>query len=395
MRKGKYISVLTFFHLNGSADANGLFRARGLVKITIFGLTLSSSWGNGHATPLRAIMAALHRQGHSVAFFEKDVPYYARHRDLASPIFCDLRFYAEWDEVRGSALEIAHKSDVVIMTSFLPSGAGVVDELLEVNGLLRVFYDLDTPVTLTRWQKGESVDYIRPEQLKEFDLVLSFTGGRALDELRHRYGVRDAVPIYGCVDPDVHFRVARNELFACEFSYMGTYSADRQAKLESLFFGAARELPERKFMLVGSLFPDGLDWPQNVWYRPHAAASEHPALYSSSRATLNITRGEMAAYGHCPSGRFFEAAACGTPLITDEFEGLDEFFDLEREVITARTTGDVVGALELSDDELASVAQRARERTLDEHTGEARARTMIEAFERAVSSPKKVVGEAA
>jgi spore maturation protein CgeB len=368
------------------------------VKITIFGLTLSSSWGNGHATPLRAIIRALHRRGHSVTFFEKDVPYYARHRDLISPEFCDLQLYTDWGVAYRNALVAARESDVVMTTSFLPAGAEIAEQLLGLAGPLRVFYDLDTPVTLTRWQKGESVEYIRPEQLKEFDVVLSFTGGRALDELRHRYDVQHAVSIYGCVDPDVHFRVAQDQRFACEFSYMGTYSADRQAKLDSLFFAAARELPERKFMLVGSLFPDGLDWPQNVWYRPHAAASEHAALYSSSRATLNITRGEMAAYGHCPPGRLFEAAACGSPLITDEFKGLNEFFDLERELIVARSTGDVVGVLGLSDSELQSVAQRAQERTLDEHTGEVRVNEMISAFERRVGAANKTdktVGEAA
>lgn len=352
------------------------------MKITFFGLTLSSSWGNGHATPLRAIVRALARLGHQVTFFEKDVSYYAQHRDLASPDFCTLRFYDDWLHVGRHALAAARESDVIVTTSFLPDGAAVLDELLPAAGPLRVYYDLDAPVTLSRWERGEAVDYITPEQLPAFDLVLSFTGGRTLTKL-DRYGVQQRAAIYGCVDPDVHFRTKTRQRFASEFSYMGTYSPDRQQKLDTLFFDAARQLSDRKFLVVGSLFPEGLDWPQNVWYQPHLAPGDHPAFYSSSRATLNITRGEMAAYGHCPSGRLFEAAACGTPLITDHFPGLEEFFDPCSEVVVARETNDVVFALQLPDSDLQRIAAAARERTLDEHTGTVRARQMLAAFESA------------
>jgi spore maturation protein CgeB len=354
------------------------------MKITFFGLTLSSSWGNGHATPLRAIVRALGRLGHQVTFFEKDVPYYSQHRDLPEPDFCRLRLYDDWANIRFEALAEATSSDVVVTTSFLPDGAAILNELLHLNRPLRVYYDLDTPVTLSRWQRSEAVEYVTPEQLAAFDLVLSFTGGRALEELK-RYGVKQSAAIYGCVDPDMHFRTAPDERFASEFSYMGTYSADRQHKLDTLFFDAARQLADRKFLVVGSLFPDGLDWPQNVWYQPHLAPSEHPAFYSSSQATLNITRGEMAAFGHCPSGRLFEAAACCTSVITDHFTGLEEFFDIDNEVFIAQQTSDVVFALGLPDADLQRIASAARERTLDEHTGMVRARQMLAAFESARS----------
>jgi spore maturation protein CgeB len=358
------------------------------MKITFFGLTLSSSWGNGHATPLRAIIRALDRLGHQITFFEKDVPYYAQHRDLPAPSYCALHFYDDWLNVRRQALAAARESDVIVTTSFLPDGAAVLDELLPITGFggrpLRVYYDLDTPVTLSRWERGEEVAYVTPEQLAAFDLVLSFTGGRTLTEL-DRYGVQRREAIYGCVDPDVHFRTAQVERFANGFSHMGTYSPDRQHKLDALFFDAARQLPERKFLVAGSLFPEGLDWPQNVWYQPHVSPSDHAAFYSSSRATLNITRGEMAAYGHCPSGRFFEAAACGTPVITDYFPGLEEFFDPYGEVFVARETSDAVFALRLADSDLLHIARAAQERTLDEHTGMARAQRMLAAFESARS----------
>jgi spore maturation protein CgeB len=355
------------------------------VKITFFGLTLSSSWGNGHATPLRAITRALHRQGHSVTFYEKDASYYAQHRDLESPDFCKLRLYSGWNEIRDEALRCARESDAVITTSYLPNGAQINDELLAADVRLRAYYDMDTPVTLSRLARAEEPEYLRANQLARFDLVLSFTGGRAVDVLRRQFGVTMTVPVYGCVDPDVHFRVARDSQLASEFLYMGTYAADRQAKLDALFFDAARQLPQHKFVVVGSLFPHGLDWPMNVWYKPHASPTAHPALYSSSRATLNITRGEMAQYGHCPSGRFFEAAACGTPIVTDHFAGIEEFFDTEREMAVVNNTEDVVSALRCSDEELAGMARLARERTLDEHTGQVRARQLVQALESAAN----------
>ncbi|HEX2599214.1 MAG TPA: glycosyltransferase, partial [Terriglobales bacterium] len=152
------------------------------MKFTIFGLTLSSSWGNGHATPYRAILRALGAAGHQVTFYEKDVPYYAAHRDLPAPDFCELKLYRDWEQVRPEALESASDSDIVVNASYCPEGASIASEVLSLQRPLKIFYDLDTPVTLARFREGQTVEYVRAEQLREFDLVLSWTGGRALDE---------------------------------------------------------------------------------------------------------------------------------------------------------------------------------------------------------------------
>jgi len=346
------------------------------VKIVIFGLTISSSWGNGHATPYRAIIRALDRLGHHVHFFEKDVPYYSSRRDFDSCSYCRLTLYPDWPEVRENALAAASDSDVVITASFVPDGAQINDEILDLPRPLRVFYDLDTPVTLKNMAQS-GVEYLRPEQLREFDLVLSFTGGPILSELEQRYGARRAYPLYGCVDPDDYLRAEPSGEFLCDLSYMGTYSADRQEKLNELFLEPARRHPEKAFMLAGSLYPWQWQWPANVRRREHIAPAEHPQFYSSSRMTLNLTRGEMAANGWCPSGRFFEAAACGTPLISDWWPGLDAFFDPQRELQVVTRAEDVEDALETSDCELLAMAARARERTLAEHTGMVRAQQLL------------------
>jgi spore maturation protein CgeB len=357
------------------------------VKITIFGLTLSSSWGNGHATPYRALIGALSRLGHRVHFFEKDVPYYRSRRDFDSCGYCDLTLYSEWSDARRRALAVAADSDVVITASFVPEGRRINDDILELGRPLRVFYDLDTPVTLAKLRQGE-VEYLDARQLAEFDLALSFTGGKALAELENHYRAPMVRTLYGCVDPGEYYRVAPLRNFQCDLSYMGTYSADRQAKLDELLLEPSRRHPEKTFLLAGPLYPWNWQWPENVRRMEHVAPAEHSGFYSSSRTTLNITRGEMAANGWCPSGRFFEAAACGTPLITDQWEGLDSFFDVRNELRAVSCAADVEDAMNAPDAELQSMAARARQRTLDEHTGTVRARQLLQYFEEARSGAR-------
>jgi spore maturation protein CgeB len=360
------------------------------LKITIFGLTLSSSWGNGHATPYRAILRALARQGHQVTFFEKDAHYYAGHRDLVRCDFCELVLYETWEDCRRPALSIAADSDITIVASYCPQGSRISDELLELDHPLKVYYDLDTPVTLSRLRRGEVVDYVRADQLQEFDLVLSWTGGTALEQLRE-FGVEMPRPLYGCVDPDVYRRQSVREQFRCALSYMGTYAPDRQEKLDALFLEPSRLRPDLNFLLAGSLYPPGWHWGSNVTKIEHVAPADHPALYSSSRCTLNITRAEMSSSGYCPSGRFFEAAACATPIISDWFDGLDDFFTPGEELFIAHSAEDTLRAVSAPGEQLRHMAERARQRTLDSHTGEHRARELVRHCEEArarVSSEK-------
>lgn len=358
-----------------------------VLKITLFGLTLSSSWGNGHATPYRAILRALHRLGHRVTFYERDVPYYAKHRDFLQCDYCDLKLYSSWEDIRDQALAEAAESDVVITASYVPEGARIADDLFANDGPLRVYYDLDTPITLNRLAEGD-LDYLHARQLSTFDLVLSWTGGEALLALERDFGVKVARPLFGCVDPDIYRPVRARPGMRCELSYMGTYAPDRHAKLESMFLEPARLRPSSSFLLAGPLYPADWHCPPNVRRSEHVPVADHPALYSSSRLTLNVTREGMAASGYCPSGRFFEAAACGAPIVTDWFRGLDSFFEPGQELLVANDAEAVMDALDRSDAELFQMARRARQRTLDEHTGYQRARTMLAAFE-AARPPQK------
>ena len=366
------------------------------MKIVVFGLTISSSWGNGHATPYRAILRALSAMGHDVQFFEKDVEYYRSRRDFASCDYCRLTLYPDWQTVRPLAMTEAASADVAITASYLPEGRRINDEMLELDRPLRVFYDLDTPVTLRAVeQEAGGVDYLRRDQIAGFDLVLSFAGGKVLGELQQKFGARMVRPLYGCVDPDDYFRVATDPEFACDLSYMATYAPDRQAGVAELFLEPARRHPEKAFILAGSMYPWDWPWPANVRHVEHVEPQAHPRFYSSSRITLNITRQEMAQNGWCPSGRFFEAAACGTPVISDWWEGLDWFFDVVRDIRVVTRAEHVENALDMADGELRALGAHARERALDDHTGQVRARQLLQYLEEARAAAMNERSEAA
>ncbi|MGK9170132.1 glycosyltransferase [Inquilinus limosus] len=343
------------------------------MKLVVFGLTVSSSWGNGHATLWRGLIRALSRRGWRVVFFERDVPYYAGARDLWSLEGGELVLYPDWAQARDLAARHVAEADAAMVTSFCPDGVAASELVLAAPRPLHVFYDMDTPVTLERLGQGQALTYIGPRGLADFDLVLSYTGGGALDALRHHLGARIAVPLYGHVDPDIHRPAAPRSDFAGDLSYIGTYAPDRQAALEALLVEPARQRPDLRFVIAGAQYPDAFPWTGNIFFLRHLAPGDHPAFYASSRLTLNVTRAAMARMGWCPSGRLFEAAACGAPVLSDAWPGLEEFFTPGREILLARGTDDALAALALSEPELRRIGAAARQRVLDEHTSARRA----------------------
>jgi spore maturation protein CgeB len=346
------------------------------LKIVIWGLTVSSSWGNGHATLWRGLIRALVRRGVQVVFFERDVPYYAQHRDLHELPGAELVLYADWAAVAERAKAEAANADVAMVTSYCPDGP-TASALVCEQGRKAVFYDMDTPVTLARLAAGETVAYLPPEGLGAFELVLSYTGGEALVRLERDLGARRALPLYGHVDPDHHRPATPQDRYACDLSYLGTYAADRQPAVNALFAEPARLRPQMRFLLGGSGYGTAFPWTGNIYFLDHVAPAEHAAFFASSRLTLNVTRRDMAEMGHCPSGRLFEAAACGAPILSDEWQGLELFFEPGREILTGATTEDALAALDRSDAELARIAKAARERTLDQHTSDHRAAELL------------------
>lgn len=351
------------------------------MKLVIFGLTVSSSWGNGHATLLRGLCRALAKRGHTIIFFERDVPYYREHRDLLNWRHGELILFNDWSDVRAAAEQHVISADAAMITSYCPDARAATDLVLDSSAAMKVFYDLDTPVTLEGLRTGQAVDYLGPRGLREFDLVLSFTGGKALTELQ-QVGGRRVEALYGSVDPEVHRRVPPHDAFRSDLSYLGTYAADRQDTLAELLMASARRLPGKRFLIGGAQYPETFPWSDNICFVRHVEPGQHSVFYSSSRITLNVTRAATKRLGYCPSGRLFEAAACGTPILSDDWEGLDLFFEPGREILVASNSAEAVRALELSDEELGRMARAARERTLAQHTASIRALELESLLER-------------
>jgi spore maturation protein CgeB len=356
------------------------------VNIVIFGLTISSSWGNGHATLWRGLCKYLVRSGHSVVFFERDVPYYAGARDLFEIPGGRLVLYSSWEDVRSIARSSVMEADAAIVTSYCPDALTATDLILSQDHATPVFYDLDTPITLAKVRAGEPVPYIGPTGLEGFALVLSFTGGKQLfDEFRRKLGARDIRPLYGHVDADLHRPVLAEAHYRADLSYLGTYSEDRQSGLETLFVAPARSRQDLRFLIGGAQYPPDFPWSSNIYFVRHLPPSEHAPFFASSRVTLNVTRPAMAEMGWCPSGRLFEAAACGAPLLSDSWVGLEDFFQPGEEILLADDAADTLAALRLQGDQLSGLARRARERTLDQHSSNKRAGDLVELLEQAAS----------
>lgn len=347
------------------------------MNIVILGLSVTSSWGNGHATTYRSLIRGLEACGHSVLFLERDAEWYASNRDDPHPQGARTELYREFSELPARYEREVSQADLVIVGSFVPDGARVGAWVNSIAAGVTAFYDIDTPVTLAKLADG-SADYITPELIPQFGIYLSFTGGPALRFLESRYGAPMARALYCSVDTQTY--TPRIHCNRWDLGYLGTYSADRQPALEELLVEPARRSPNGRFAVVGPMYPDDIAWPGNVYRETHLSPREHPDFYGAQRFTLNITRTAMKRAGYSPSVRLFEAGACAAPIVSDWWEGLDSLFEIGREALVAENAEDVLRILrETTEAERIAIGAAARKRILAEHTPERRAR-QLEAY---------------
>jgi spore maturation protein CgeB len=341
------------------------------MRITVLGLSITSSWGNGHATTWRALLKALAARGHAITFLERDVPWYRAHRDLPRAAWCEIALYRDLGELRWRFAGAVADADVVVIGSYVPDGVAVARWVQAVAGGVVAFYDIDTPVTLAKLARGDH-EYLAPELIPGFDVYFSFAGGPTLERLERQFGARRARTLYCAVDPEIYRPLELPRRYA--LGYLGTYSADRQPAIERLLVGPARALPEERFVVAGPQYPGGLAWPANVRREEHVPPERHPEFYNQLRFALNVTRADMVVAGWSPSVRLFEAAACGVPIISDAWPGLEELLTPGREILVAKSTDEVVRYLhEIGAQERTVIAAAARARVLAAHTAADRA----------------------
>lgn len=341
------------------------------LQIVVLGLSVTSSWGNGHATTYRGLVRALSARGHSVLFLERDVPWYAAHRDLPRLPFGQVELYQSVPDLQQRFGPAVRRADAVLVGSYVPEGIRVGDWVVSVARGVTAFYDIDTPVTLARLRRGQA-DYLAADLIPRYQLYLSFTGGPTLQQLEQVWGAPVARPLYCSVDPRLHYPEAHRKRW--DLGYLGTYSADRQPGLRRLMLEPALHCPRRRFVVAGPQYPAAIRWPRNVARIEHLPPGAHRRFYNQQWFTLNLTRSDMIAAGYSPSVRLFEAAACGTAIVSDYWQGLEEFFEPGQEILLTRSGGETRRVLEgLSRAEARALGARARRRVLKRHTAAHRA----------------------
>lgn len=341
------------------------------MKLTVIGLSITSSWGNGHATTFRALLKQFHKLGHEITFLEKDVDYYARHRDLPEPDFCRVVLYKDLHELKYKCSSYISKADAVMVGSYVPEGVEVINWMFGHAKGVTMFYDIDTPVTFAKLDK-QDYEYLMPDQIQNFDMYLSFTGGPMLGRIMEDYNSPIAKPLYCSVDVDLYYPEDIQKQW--QMGYLGTYSSDRQPTVEKLLNKPAAEAPDKIFVVAGPQYPLDYEWAPNVMRIDHLPPTEHRFFYNSQCFTLNVTRKDMIDAGYSPSVRLFEAAACGVPIISDYWDGIETFFKRDTEILIADSADDVTGYFkDLSEEERKAIGERARQRILQSHTSSVRA----------------------
>jgi spore maturation protein CgeB len=288
------------------------------------------------------------------------------------PPFCRVHLYEQWEDVADLLRRELADADVAMVGSFCPDGVNAIDAVLDSAAGVKAFYDIDTPITVAKLRLGDA-EYLRRDQVPGFDIYFSFTAGPMLQELQSRFGTRRAEPLYCSFDPDRYGWREPDPRYQSDLSYMGTYASDRQKKLEELFCQSAVAMPQKDFLLAGSQYPAQITWPKNVRRIVHLEPEFHPYFYSSSLFTLNLTRDEMVKAGYSPSVRVFEAAGCGTAIISDAWPGLETFFESGEEILLASSSADVISFLKMDQHEAKRIGRRAQERVLAEHSAAQRA----------------------
>lgn len=340
------------------------------LEIVIIGLTITSSWGNGHATTYRGLARELVRRGHSVLFLERDVEWYASNRDLPKPPYGRTILYESLADLQNRFAGEVRRADAVIVGSYVQEGIAVGKWARALNDRIVAFYDIDTPVTLAKLQQGQC-DYLSRELIARYDLYLSFTGGPTLKTLEKKFGSPMARALYCSFDPEIYYPEPRPARW--DLAYMGTYSDDRQPALERLLLEPARREPRLRFAVAGPQYPQAIAWPKNLERITHLSPRDHRPFYNSQRFALNITRRDMIQAGYSPSVRLFEAAACATPIISDDWSGLEELFTQDEEILIASRPEDTLRRLAMPEDERREIGARARTRVLGQHTSAHRA----------------------
>ena len=360
------------------------------MNIAFFPSSLVSAYWNGAATYYRGIIRALHDRGHRITVYEPDAFERQQHRDMEPPDWARVVVYENSEEAALRQVEAASSADLIVKAS----GVGVFDDLLEAAvlehqrpGTLVAFWDVDAPATLERVMANPE-DPFGP-LISRYDVVFTYGGGPPVVADYESLGARLCVPIYNGLDPATHHPVEPEAKFSADLAFLGHRLPDREARVEEFFLRPAAECPEMEFLL-GGIGWDDKPMPPNVRYLGHVFTTDHNALNCTPRAVININRASMARYGFSPPTRVFEATGAGACLITDEWIGIEEFFEPNEEILVAADGAAVASHLrELTPERARAIGRAGYARALADHTYAARAEQVDAVLDGHFSPQKK------
>jgi spore maturation protein CgeB len=339
------------------------------MKIAFYGSSLLSSYWNGAATYYRGLLRDLAGRGWDVTFYEPDAFGRQQHRDIDPPEWARSVVYDATPEALARVLAEARAADVVVKAN----GVGVFDtELLEGiiaharADALKIFWDVDAAATLEEMRADES--HVVRRTLADLDLVLTYGGGPPVIEAYEGFGAARCIPVYNALDPTTHHPVDPDPAFAADLAFLGNRLPDREARVEEFFLRASAAAPDRAFLIGGNGW-ESKDMPANVRHLGHVYTHQHNAFNCTPLAVLNVARDSMANVGFSPATRVFEAAGAAACLITDEWEGIEQFLKPDEEVLVARDGQDVAEHVaSLTPERARAIGQAALRRTLAENT---------------------------
>jgi spore maturation protein CgeB len=360
------------------------------IKIAFFGSSLVSAYWNGAATYYRGIIKALNNLGHSVTFYEPDAYDRQKNRDIPDPDWAAVKVYQPLESEMFKMISETDKADVIIKAS----GVGVFDDLLEAAvldvkkpGQMVIFWDVDAPATLDRVESNKYDNF--KSLIPKYDFICTYGGGEAVRSAYKKLGAKECYPIYNALDPDTHFPAEPQSNFYSDLSFLGNRLPDREERVERFFISTAEKLPQLKFILGGSGWQDK-QLPPNINYLGHVFTMDHNRFNSSPKAVLNISRESMARYGFSPATRVFEAAGAGASIITDYWEGIDQFFEPGKEILVAENSDQIADYLSTFDErKFKEIGEAAYKRVLLEHTYKHRAAQFEQIIEERIDKPVK------
>lgn len=354
---------------------------RDTLDLVIVGRSILSSHSNPMAELYRGLINELAHRGHRTTYLEPYDFAGIAHRDMLRSPYCEVWTYGDVDTLIDEYLPAIQSADLVLLASGVPETDRIAQWIAQEARGITIYYDTDLARTSANLAQSTDCTFcLSAQTLGCFHLYLSTTGGPALAGLAENYGLHCARPLYESIDPFSYYRMDIEKSY--DLGFIGNFKEERQHKLEELLLGPARTTPNRQFVLAGGSYPEDQKWPQNLTYLEHLPGTNHVDFYNRQACTLIVGRKDRSVLGYTPSRSLLAAAACGVPVLTENWDGIEHFFETGRELYCVSQSQEVLDVLYGTDEYTRlKLGSCARERVLAEHTTAHRAQQLLAYWE--------------